>query len=57
MKIGAVNDFRKDLSDEILLIASEGFDFVDLTLTLEVFTPDRRYLLLSKKYLEEILAR
>jgi len=32
LKIGAVNDFRNDLCDEIKLIASEGFDFVDLTL-------------------------
>lgn len=32
MKIGAVNDFRNDLCDEIRLIHSEGFDFVDLTL-------------------------
>jgi sugar phosphate isomerase/epimerase len=32
MKIGAVNNFNNDICDEIRLIASEGFDFVDLTL-------------------------
>ncbi|NLB35386.1 MAG: sugar phosphate isomerase/epimerase [Elusimicrobia bacterium] len=32
MKIGAVNDFRNDLCDEIRRISAEGFDFVDLTL-------------------------
>ena len=32
MKIGAVNDFRNDLCDEVRLIAADGFDFVDLTL-------------------------
>lgn len=32
MKIGAVNDYNNDICDEIRLIASEGFDFVDLTL-------------------------
>ncbi|MBN2407827.1 MAG: sugar phosphate isomerase/epimerase [Elusimicrobia bacterium] len=32
MKLGAVNNYNRDISDEIKLIASEGFDFVDLTL-------------------------
>ena len=32
MKIGAVNNFRNDISDEIRLIASEGFGFIDLAL-------------------------
>ncbi len=32
MKIGAVNNFTNDICDEIELISSEGFDFVDLTL-------------------------
>jgi len=32
LKIGAVNNFRNDICDEIRLIASEGFDFIDLTL-------------------------
>ncbi len=32
MKIGAVNNFKNPICDEIELIASEGFDFVDLTL-------------------------
>lgn len=32
MKIGAVNNYNNDICDEIRLIASEGFDFVDLTL-------------------------
>jgi sugar phosphate isomerase/epimerase len=32
MKIGAVNNFKNDICDEIKLIASDGFDFVDLTL-------------------------
>ena len=32
MKIGAVNNYNNDVCDEIRLIASEGFDFVDLTL-------------------------
>ncbi|MFH1415401.1 MAG: sugar phosphate isomerase/epimerase family protein [Elusimicrobiota bacterium] len=32
MKIGAVNNFRNDISDEIRLVASESFGFIDLTL-------------------------
>lgn len=32
MKIGAVNNYNNDICEEIKLIASEGFDFVDLTL-------------------------
>ncbi len=32
MKIGAVNNYNNDMCEEIRLIASEGFDFVDLTL-------------------------
>jgi sugar phosphate isomerase/epimerase len=32
MKIGAVNNYNKDLCDEIRLISSEGFDFIDMTL-------------------------
>ncbi|MFW6134087.1 MAG: sugar phosphate isomerase/epimerase family protein [Elusimicrobiota bacterium] len=32
LKIGAVNNFKNDLCDEIRLISSDGFDFVDLTM-------------------------
>jgi hypothetical protein len=54
MKYGAMNFPIKPLLKEIEEIGEMGFDYVELTMALEVFSRDREYLKISKEKIARI---